>query len=243
MNDASPIPSSRSGAGGRLLGAKLLVAELLERDSHRLRVVARVVEKARRRLVRELVRLNEVVEPELRRVDAELVRGVVDEALDQVRGLGDAERAAVRDAAGRLVRVVAVGDDVRGRDVVRAGHDVEEPCLHLRRLRVGEERALVGEERRAQAGHLPVLHRQLAAHVVVTRESGRDEVARPVLHPLHRPADEQRRGGGDDVPGVDRHLVPEAAPMSGLMIRILCSGRPATIANSVRWACGACDVM
>ena len=32
-----------------------------------------------------------------------------------------------------------------------------------------------------------------------------------VLDPLHRPADEQRRGGGDHVSGVDRHLVAEAA--------------------------------
>ena len=53
---ASPIPEQPPfGAGGLLLGAKLFVAELLEHDSHGLRVVARVVEKARRRLVRELV--------------------------------------------------------------------------------------------------------------------------------------------------------------------------------------------
>ena len=117
--------------------AAALVAELLERDPHRLGVVARVVDEPRRGLVRELLRLDEVVEPELRRVDAELVRGVVDEPLDQVRRLGDAERAAVGDAAGRLVRVVAVRDDVRGRDVVRAGDDVEQARPHLRRLRVG----------------------------------------------------------------------------------------------------------
>ena len=34
-------------------------------------------------------------------------------------------------------------------------------------------------------------------------------------------------------------LLPNPPPMSGLIIRILCSGRPATIAYSVRWACGA----
>ena len=141
--------------------------------------------------------------------------GVVDEALDQVRGLGDAERAAVRDAAGRLVRVPAVRDHVRRRDVVRAGDDVEQPRPELRRLRVGVERALVGEERRAQAGHLAALHRQLAAHVVVAREAGRDQVPGAVLDPLHRTADQERRRGRDDVPGVDRHLVAEAAAEVG----------------------------
>ena len=34
-------------------------------------------------------------------------------------------------------------------------------------------------------------------------------------------------------------LLPKPPPMSGLITRILCSGRPATIAYSVRWACGA----
>ncbi|GAP55083.1 hypothetical protein AHiyo6_16480 [Arthrobacter sp. Hiyo6] len=34
-------------------------------------------------------------------------------------------------------------------------------------------------------------------------------------------------------------LLPKPPPMSGETIRILCSGIPATMANSVRWACGA----
>ena len=34
-------------------------------------------------------------------------------------------------------------------------------------------------------------------------------------------------------------LLPKPPPMSGEMTRILCSGSPATIAYSVRWACGA----
>ena len=89
--------------------------------------------------------------PKLGRVDAELVGGDVDEALDQVRGLGDAERAAVGDAARRLVRVGAVGDDVRRRDVIGAGDDVEEPGLELRRLSVREEGAVVREQVRPQA--------------------------------------------------------------------------------------------
>ncbi len=52
-------------------------------------------------------------------------------------------------------------------------------------------------------------------HVVVAGEPGRDEVPGAVLHPLHGPADQERRGRGDDVARVDRHLVPEAAAQVG----------------------------
>src|SRR6266545_3428825 len=38
-------------------------------------------------------------------------------------------------------------------------------------------------------------------------------------------------------------LLPKPPPMSGEMIRMFCSGSPATNANSVRWACGACEVI
>jgi hypothetical protein len=34
-------------------------------------------------------------------------------------------------------------------------------------------------------------------------------------------------------------LLPKPPPMSPAMIRILCSGMPATMAYRVRWACGA----
>jgi hypothetical protein len=85
-----------------LLLAELVVAELAQRELERLGVVARVVDETRRRLVGELLRLDEVLPPQLGRVDAELVRRVLDEALDQVRRLGDAERAAVGDPARAL---------------------------------------------------------------------------------------------------------------------------------------------
>ena len=85
------------------------------------------------------------------------------------------------------------------------------PALQLRRLGVGEERAVVGEHLHAQAGDLAVLDRQLAVHVVVAGEAGRDQVPGAVLDPLHRPPDQERRGRRDDVARVDRHLVAEAA--------------------------------
>ena len=60
-------PALRTGLG--LLAAKVGVPELLEREVHGRLVVARVVLEPGRRLVRELLRLDEVLPPEVRRVD------------------------------------------------------------------------------------------------------------------------------------------------------------------------------
>ncbi len=57
------------GTRGRLLLAKLLVADLVEGLAQRGRVVAGVVDEAGRRRVRELVGLDEVLEAEVGRVD------------------------------------------------------------------------------------------------------------------------------------------------------------------------------
>ena len=83
--------------------------------------------------------------PQLGRIHLELVRQTIDDALDRVHGLGDTERACVRDPAGRLVRVDALHVAMRGRVVVAAGEDVEEPGRELGRLRGAVERAVVGE--------------------------------------------------------------------------------------------------
>ena len=89
---------------------------------------------------------------------------------------------------------------------------MEQPGLELRRLRVREGVALVGQQADADRRHLPLVReRELALHVEVAREPGRDQVPGAVLDPLDRAADEERRGRGDDVAGVDRHLVAEAA--------------------------------
>ena len=44
-------------------------------------------------------------------------------------------------------------------------------------------------------------------------------------------------------PGYTGTLLPNPPPMSGETIRIFSSGSPVTSANTVRIACGACDVM
>src|SRR3546814_8130511 len=74
----------------------------------------------------ELVRLDEVLQAQLDRVHAELLGQDVDRPLDHVGRLGDAERAAVGDAARRLVGVDAVDRHMGRRNVVGAGADIEE---------------------------------------------------------------------------------------------------------------------
>ena len=107
-----PISSPRCALLGLLL-AQLGVADHVHRLLQRRRVVAAVVLPAERRLVRELLRLDEVLHPKLGRIHLELVRHHVGHALDRVHGLGDAERAAIGDAARRLVGVDAVDLDER----------------------------------------------------------------------------------------------------------------------------------
>ena len=134
-----------------LLAQQVLVADLVQRLLQRGRVVAAVVLPAGRRLVGELLRLDEVLEAQLGRVDVQLVGQDVDHALDHVHRFGDAERAAVGDAARRLVGVDAVDLDVGRLQVVRAGGDAEQPGRELARVGRGVERAVVGDGVRRRA--------------------------------------------------------------------------------------------
>ena len=52
---------------------------------------------------------------------------------------------------------------------------------------------------------------QLGGDVVVARERVGLQVLHPVLDPLDRLADDDRRGDGDHVARIDRHLAAEAA--------------------------------
>ena len=202
-------------------------------------VVAGVVGPAGRRLVRELLGRDEAAHAQVDRVDAHLERQRVDHPLDEVDGLGDAERAAVGDAARRLVRVDRLDLHVRGLQVVGAADDVEEAGRELGRLRGAVERAVVGDHVDAQAGDLAVLRAHLGVHHVVAREAGRHQVLRAVLDPLDRHAGDDRAGDRAHVAGVHRHLVAEAAADVVDLMRIMCSARPATCAYTVRCACGA----
>ena len=195
----------------RLLLAKLVITDFVERQAQCLLVLAAVVLEAGRRLVWELVRLDEILDSQFGGILIELDGCGLDQPLDQVRRFRDPEGAAVGNAAGCLVRIGAIGHDVGGRDVVGTGHDVEQPGSELRRLGVGVERAVVAEQLHPDSEDTAVVaHRHLALHVEVAGEAGGDEVFTPILDPLHRLADEQRSRRRHHVAGIDRHFVPEA---------------------------------
>ncbi len=195
-----------------LLAPQVVVADELHRQLEGRRVVARVVLPARRGLVRELVRLDEVVHPELGRVLVDLVGQDVDHALDRMDRFRDPERAAVGDTAGRLVRVDAVDLDERVVEVVGAGDHVEEAGRELRGIGRGVGVAVVGDGLDLEAGDLAVLRgTQLGVDVVVASEGIRLEVLRAILDPLDGLAGGQARHHGQDIARVHGHLAAEAA--------------------------------
>ena len=229
-----------AGALLLLLAEQVVVAGDVHRDLIVVRVVARVVRPARSSSRTGTARADEAAHPQLDLVDAHLERERVDHPLDQVHGLGDPERAAVRDAARRLVRVDRLDLHVRGLQVVGAADDVEEAGRELRRLGGRVERAVVGDHVDPQAGDLAVLGAHLGLHHVVAREPGRHQVLGAVLDPLDRDA-------GDDRAGDRAHVARDTrAPCCRSRrrcrcswIRIMCSASPATCAYTVRCACGA----
>ena len=221
------------GALVGLLLAELVVAGHLHGQAHGRLVVAGVVHPARLARVRELVGLDEVLDPQLGGIHLQVVGQAVDEPLHQVHGLGDAERAGVGHAAGRLVRVDGGHLAVGRLQVVAAGEHAEEPGRVLDRRGGAVEGAVVGQHVGADGEDLAVLGGgHLAAHHVVAREAGAHQVLGAVLHPLHRLADHQRRDDGAHVARVDRHLVAEAAADVGRDRRGSCARAAPTPART-----------
>ena len=214
LGEAADADAHELAAGAllRLLHPQVVVADHVERLLERGRVIARVVRPAGRRLVRELLRLDEVLHPQLGRVLADLVGEDVDHALDGMDRLGHPERAAVGHAAGRLVRVDAIDFDEGVGEVVRAGDDVEQAGRVLGRVGRGVGVAMVRDGLGLERGDLAVLGRaHLGVDVVVAGERVGLQVLAAILDPLDRLADEERRRDGQDVARVDRHLAAEAA--------------------------------
>ena len=201
-----------TGALLELLPAQILVADHVHRLAQGGRVVAGVVVPAGRRVIRELLGLDEVVHPEVGRILAQFVGRDVDHALDGVDGLGHAERAAIGDAAGRLVGVDAIDLDEGVLEVVRAGDDVEQAGRELRGVGGGVGVAVVGDGLDLEGRDLAFLGRaQLGVDAVVAGEGVGLQVLRAVLDPLDRLAGQERGRDGQHVARIDRHLAAEAA--------------------------------
>ncbi len=201
-------------AGSLLALQEAVVVDLLQRQVQALVVVAGVQQEPEGGAVRELT--DEVDPAELGLVHAELVGTGLHEPLLEEHRLGDPERAPVGDTPGRLVGVVPLGGQVAVRDVVAAEDRVEQADLELGRLGVGEEAAVVGVGVDPDGLDLAVLaDGGVAVEVDVPGVPGGDQVAGLVLDPLHRAGEQDRAQDGDDVAGVHRHLVAEAAAQVG----------------------------
>ena len=194
----------RAACSARSVG----VAGRLEHRVERLLVLARVVVGAGDRGARERAGLHEVDAADLGRVDADLVGGDVEDALDQLGRLGAAGAAIGAD--GGVVREHRLGVEAHLRDLVHADRH------HLRQHRQD------GADRRVGAGgrqHLAVeaddlavvVHAQPGGHDVVAAVDQRHHVLRAALGPLHGLAEGERSLGGDQVLDVAGGLRSEPA--------------------------------
>ncbi len=195
-----------------LLGAQLFVVDRLHRLVHGGVIVAGIVLPAERRGVRELLAPDQVLDAKLRRIHAELLRHDVHGALDAVSGFGDAERAAIGDAARRLVGIDAVDQAIRRREIVGAADDAEQARRPFGGIGAGVERAVVGDGVAAHRRHLAVLGGgDLHVHVEVAGERRRRQILDAVLDPFHRAAGDDRGDDRADIARIGADLVAEAA--------------------------------
>ena len=150
---------------------------------------------------------------EVDRIEPQFLRHDVHCPFDRISDFGDTERAAIGDAAWRLVGVDAVDRQVRDREVIRTRNDIGEACRPFRRVGAGVERAVIGQDMHAQAHHSALARRgDLSRHVIVAGERGGGEVLDPVLDPFDRDPGHDRGDRGADVSRIGADLVAEAAP-------------------------------
>ena len=176
---------------GVALGDQTLPVGFLQREVERFLIVAGIVDGSHLRLVRELVRTDEVAPPELGGIHLQFVRQHVHGALDEVGRLG---------AAGAAVGVggCLVGEDLRqrranGRNVVGAvGHQHGERRNGRRQQHVVG--ADVGNQPELQPEHFPVTLR-CDVHVAddVAAMGRGDEGFGSILDPLDREAERPSR--------------------------------------------------
>ena len=101
---------------------------------------------------------------------------------------------------------------MRGRKIVRAADDAEQPGRPLCRIGTSIERAMVGDRVTAQAGHLAVLRgRDFRLHVEVARKCSRRKILDAILDPFYRTAGHDRSDDRADVTRIGANLVAKAA--------------------------------
>ena len=195
-----------------LLLAQLLVANGFQGDIHRLLVIPAVVFPARRGLVGELFRLDEVLLAQLHRIHVQLDRQQVHGALHNVDGLGDPERTTIGHATWCFVGVDGIHLNVGVGDIVGPRADGKQSRRPLGRAGLGVKSTVVGGGLHPQRGNLAVLGGgQFDFAVIIPGETGGLYILRAGLDPLAGPPQHQRGHRGQHVTRIDRHLVAEAA--------------------------------
>ncbi len=172
--------------------------------------VGRLVGRAGGRLVGKRVFWNEVAPAQFRRVDLQLGRGLVHQALHHVRHVGAAGAAVGGDR-----NSVGEGEPeaaVERRDAVDAGHAGGRVARVARAAGRREVAAHVGDPVEAQAEEFPVaVERELAGHGVAAAVGVAHEAFRARGNPAHRPAEVFRRQHLHAVLGVGGASLAEAA--------------------------------
>ena len=175
-------------------------------------VIAAVVFPTSRRLVGELVWLDEVVHTVLGRVDAQLVSHHVRHALDHLHGLSHAEGTAVGNSSWWLVGVHRVKTNMGGLQIVRAGADAEQSGRELGRIGRGVGGAMIGQSKDAQADDFAAgVGSQFRLEMIIAGEAVSLKVFAAILNPLDWFAQQQAGHGADDVPGIYRDFAAKPA--------------------------------
>jgi hypothetical protein len=116
--------------------------------------------------------LHEIAQPEFGCIHPQALCQHIHAALDRKRRFGYPERAAIGDAARRLIREIRVKFRKRCRKVVRPGDDAEKAGRIFRRIGDRVERAVIGDRRYFERRDIPGVRRaDLNPHVVVASKA------------------------------------------------------------------------
>ena len=194
----------------RLRAARLeaLLVGCIEREIHVLFELAAIIGEGDAGLERHGVRRNGVLAAQLRRIDADLVGGKIDHALDDIAGLRPAvaaigpHRLGVGENAGHV--------DMRGWRAIDAGQraEIAGKGRHAN-LHIGADR---GDDFRPEAEeHAVLVERQLGIGDIIARLRVAQEQFRTRGDPFDRPADELGAKQHQRHFVIDRRLHAEAA--------------------------------
>ena len=207
-------PQLAARAGG--VGARRVAGQVrgLDGQVHVLREVAGIVIGPERRLVGEGGGGNEVAAAQLDRVDAEFLGGGLDGALDQVDRFRPPGAPIRRGRIG--VGQHRVDRDVRGLDVVDAGHGLDLPERRQQLPVGGDVGADAGQHVQAQAEDpaIRIQSERDLAHVVAAVLVGQHRLG-ALAAPLHRPA--QLLRGPEHQPVVDILPALDAEPAADIL--------------------------